>query len=387
MSGSEQTQGEASNVFINGRFLSQALSGVQRYALEMTTHIDALIQSTPTLQRISWHLLVPHDAKYFPKLARIETRCVGPGSGHLWEQFALLRASAGGVLINFGNSAPLLHRRCIVIIHDAAVFRTPHNFSKTYVRAHRILTRLLGRTAIVGTVSEFSRGELAGILNLSKNAIFVARNGSDHLAKIVPDEAVIGKMGLAGRRYFLVVGTTARNKNVKVAIEAFKKADLASEILVIVGSLSKRVFTGTWGSVADDKVNNVIFAGRVSDEEVVMLFRNARAFVFPSLYEGFGIPPLEAMVNGCRVLASDIPPVREVCGDAATYFDPNDAESLASLLKAELAQPEGTLIESIQAGKSRAALFKWATGARQIASIASGLVNGRPLLDVDDKTE
>ncbi|MBM6490417.1 glycosyltransferase, partial [Enterobacter hormaechei] len=87
----------------------------------------------------------------------------------------------------------------------------------------------------------------------------------------------------------------------------------------------------------DEASSNLILAGRLSDNEIAALYERASAFVFPSLYEGFGVPPLEAMLFGCPVIASTANAVRETCGDAAAYFDATDADALRALLQERLA--------------------------------------------------
>jgi glycosyltransferase involved in cell wall biosynthesis len=348
-------------VYLNGRFLTQNLSGVQRYALEMTKALDGLIGQSPALRALDWQLVAPRGTEV-PGFEHIGRRLVGSGPGHLWEQVVLPAAAAGGVLVNFGNSGPLVHRNSIVVIHDAAVFRTPENFSKRYALAHQTLSRALARRATIGTVSDFSRGELSQILGIPSDDIFVARNGYDHMAGIAPDDAIVQRLGLQERRYYLFVGSPTRNKNLPLAISALRKLARPDVKLVLVGSLSRTVFADGNNAFGD----NVVLAGRASDGEVVSLYRQAAGLVFPSRYEGFGIPPLESMVNGCPVLASDIPPVREVCGDAAYYYGVDDADGLARLMGEFLDDP-GMRAAALERFAGRLRHFSWRGNARDVA--------------------
>lgn len=350
-------------IFLNGRFLTQKLSGVQRYAREMVRSLDALIaEDEGGLGRFTWTLLAPARAACDLPLRRIGFRTVGRVGGHLWDQAVLPFAASGGVLVSLANSGPVLHRRQIVVLHDAAVFRLPENFGHRYVVAHRLLGRALSRTAWIGTVSHFSRRELSEVLGLPEDRIFVARNGAEHLRSQEHDVSVLTRLGLTPERYFLFVGTPARNKNLALAIEAFARLERPDAKLALVGALSQSVFRDGLSLARE----GVVQAGRLPDPEIAALYRCAAALVFPSLYEGFGIPPLEAMVNDCPVLASAIPPVREVCGNAADYFEPTDASGLARLMRERLDRPDArpALVER---GRRRAANFTWRDSARRLA--------------------
>lgn len=342
--------------------MSQKLSGVQRYSREIVTAMDRLIQSDGnTWDRYRWRLLVPEGAGMDLPLDAIEIKRVGRRGGHQWEQYDLARAAASARLVNLGNSAPVLHRDKLVVIHDAAVFRTPRNFGRKYRAAHQALGWILSRTGRIATVSEFSRRELAQVLQLREKTISVVRNGCDHFVGRGRDENVLNAMGLTPQRYFLFVGNPTPNKNLDILLEAFARLDRPGAKLVIAGSLDSSVFGGAGVTVGE----GVILASGRNDAEVAALYANATAHVFPSLYEGFGIPPLEAMASGCPVIASDIPVVREVCGAAASYFPPTDSAALAVLMRAHWDEPRRSDHQKAAAAE-RVALFNWSDSARAL---------------------
>jgi glycosyltransferase involved in cell wall biosynthesis len=221
--------------------------------------------------------------------------------------------------------------------------------------------RLLARRARIATVSEFSRAELADVLYLDAGNIPVFSNGSEHLARVAPNTEALDQLGLRGRRYFVTLGNLTPNKNLGVALKALEQVPDAR--LVVVGSVNERVFANNAAGQFRDRL---VLAGRLDDANVRGLLGNAAALLFPSLYEGFGIPPLEAMVNDCPVIASDIPPVREVCGDAALYFDPHDAEQLTAGMRTVLSEPAAARLERIRRGAERAAAFTWDRSARRL---------------------
>jgi glycosyltransferase involved in cell wall biosynthesis len=165
-----------------------------------------------------------------------------------------------------------------------------------------------------------------------------------------------------------VVGSNSRNKNVHTAVQSFLRAALSDHKLVIVGDVAASVFSG--GASLGGR--GVVTAGRVSDAELTALYRSSTAFIFPSLYEGFGIPPLEAMANNCPVLASDIPSVREVCGTAAEYFPPLDEAALAALMRVRAHNTYCNLVWR-QLGRERAGRFTWSESAERILILVQNM--------------
>jgi glycosyltransferase involved in cell wall biosynthesis len=351
-------------IFINGRFLSQKLTGVQRYAAEMVKAIDALLasnQSPPSLRHAEWELLVPKDASAATELNRIKVRTVGRFSGHAWDQLDLARAAAAGRLISLANSGPVFHRNHIVVIHDAQVFRRPDFFGWRYLAAHRTMDRLLAGRATIATVSAFSQRELASTLGLREDAIPVFPNSAEHIAATKPDPGILARLGIQPRQFFLFVGSKTKNKNLSVAIRAVQSLGRKDTPLVIVGGDNSKVFQDNPG----ESQSGLVLAGRLTDGEIAALYMHAAAFIFPSLYEGFGVPPLEAMMFGCPVIASTAEAVVETCGDAAAYFCATDADALKQLMLERLAM--GTISEhERRTQQDRLALYSWPNSARAL---------------------
>ena len=348
-------------IFINGRFLTQSMTGVQRFAREVVLAMDKLLAKEGIAPDFT--LIAPEGTPPLPGLTRIVFMPYGKRSGHLWEQTDLRRATRGKLLVNLGPSGPLFKHEQFTVIHDAAVYRYPANYSFTYGAAHRLLGRMLARTSQLGTVSNFSRKELSEVLHVPSDAIAIIPNGYDHIQALLPDDAVIDRLQLRGRRYFIFVGSTTPNKNLARAIQAFAALGRSDVSFVIVGSSEKNVYRG---GIAE-KPANVLSPGRLTDEEIAALYRGATALVFPSLYEGFGIPPLEAMTMGCPVLAASIPPVEEVCGPAALYFDPLNVSDMANKMK-EILESEELRVSLIAKGMERLALFSWRNSAQKLLS-------------------
>jgi glycosyltransferase involved in cell wall biosynthesis len=349
---------------INGRFLTQTATGVQRFAAEVT---QALARAGVPLR-----LLAPPGAP--DRLGEVPVEHVGTRSGQNWEQLDLPRASGKAMLLNLGNTAPL---QCggprVVVIHDAGVFDTPESYSFAFRSWYRALHLALPRLgARVITVSEFSRARLATRLRLDPHRIAVMPEGGEHILRVPPDAGVLARNGLAPRGYALAVGTRAAHKNLGALRDAAAMLAARGLSLAVAGAVQGGVFSGA----ADTEGSAVRLLGRVSDAELRALYENALCLVFPSRYEGFGIPPLEAMWCGCPVLAARAGAVPEVCGEAALWFDTEGAQgdpaAQARTPAAALARllDEPGLADTLRdAGRARARLYSWDAAGRRLLEL------------------
>jgi glycosyltransferase involved in cell wall biosynthesis len=353
-------------VYINGRFLTQALTGVQRYATEMVKALDALLWSDGAHTGRRVVLLIPRSAPQPDALRRIEIRTVGLLRGQAWEQLELPRYAGRGICLNLCNAAPLAGRSTVVAIHDAGVFAVPETYSRAFRLWYRLLHPALGRrAAAVVTVSEFSRLELVRHLGIAPNRITVIPNGGEHILAHPADPGVLGRLGLAGR-YVLAVSSQSPHKNFGgiMAALAHVRQDFQ---LVFAGGTNSRVFR-----LSATLPGKAYLAGRVTDGELRALYENAACFVYPSFYEGFGLPPLEAMACGCPVIASRAASLPEVCGDAAMYCDPRDPMDIARAIDAVLGNPE-LRADLRRRGPERAARFTWDKAARSLLHLLDEL--------------
>ncbi len=308
-------------IYINGRFLSQKVTGVQRYAREIVTALDKILQERKNED--DWCILAPKNT--FNKLSteKISMKKCGFFTGHLWEQLELPFYAKDGFLINLCNCAPLVKRNQLVTIHDAAVAAFPEAYSWKFRTWYKIIFIICGKWASkIVTVSRFSRDELNKYFSIPKEKISVIYNGIDHMERIKADESVIGELGVGNKKYVLAVGSQNVTKNFSLILKAAKQ--LPDTEFVIVGGMNKAVFT----DVSFEEVVNVIYTGYITDEKLVSLYKHAAVFVYPSFYEGFGIPPLEAMRYGCPVVVSDCASLPEVCGGNALYCNPNDENDM-----------------------------------------------------------
>ncbi len=345
------------SLVINGRFLTQAVTGVQRVARELVAAADALAAKGlwPSSR------LVAPPAADLPSLRAITAETVGPLSGQAWEQIALPRAARGAWLLNLGNTAPLAARaRQTVLIHDAGAFDTPASYSFAFRTWYRLLQRAVARSgARIVTVSQFSRGRIAAALGLDPAVIAVIAEGAEHILREAADPTVLPRNGLVPRRYVLAVGTGAAHKNLSLLAAA--RGFLADRglALAIAGRTDPAVFRPAGA------LEGAISVGRVSDGELRALYENATALLFPSRYEGFGLPPLEAMACGCPVIAGEAGAVPEVVGEDALLFPPEDARAPIAALDRLLGDAD--LANRLrEGGRRRAARFTWRAAAEAL---------------------
>lgn len=362
-------------ILINGRFLSQRETGVQRAAAELVRGFDDL-RAQAGADRPPMTILAPPDADLGRlSLRTIETRQVGRHTGYLWEQWDLPIAARGRTLINFGNVAPLCHPRNAIVIHDASVFDRPGAYSWRFRTALRLMLPWLARRATaLYTVSAFSAGRLIhhGVTNA--RGYTVIPSGIEHIARTVPDPGVLARHGLVPGGYALFIGSLHPNKNLAGALAAIDRVADPSLRLAIVGATDPRVFGGA-PRVAGAAGERGGYLGPVDDASVAALYGGARLLLFPTYYEGFGLPAMEAMALGCPVIASDRASVPEVCGDAALLIDPDDPAAMAAAIDRLTADP-GLRADLIERGRRRAEGFTWRMSAQRLLETLDPV--GRP---------
>jgi glycosyltransferase involved in cell wall biosynthesis len=271
-----------------------------------------------------------------------------------------LRAARDGldVLLVQYEAGPVVPCPVVPVVHDVAFWRHPAFFSP-FERAwmRRAIPWTIRRAAHVVTVSAFSRDEIVDCFGIEPSRIEVALEAADPVFARPP-----GVPAGIEPPYVLAVGNLEPRKNLGVLISAFRRlperAPEVRERLVLVGQQGFRA--GSIRAEAADLVasGRVTFTGYVSDERLVALLAGATAFAFPSLYEGFGLPVVEAMAAGAPTLASDIPVMREVAGDAAVLLPTRDPDAWAEAI-AELSRDPARRSELAEHGRRRAAGYSW----------------------------
>ena len=319
-------------------------------------------------RRARWVLLCPPTGT-LPRLTHIEARRVGRVALplHLWEQVVLPWAARRDVLVNLAGSAPAMGRKQVCMVHDGAVFDRPAAYTRAFVAWYCWLFRRLARRALkLLTVSAFSRERLAAHLHLPAARIGIVPNGGDHLDDVAADHTALARHGLTGTRFLLAVGSANPNKNLSMLAKAYATLQPEADVrLVIVGGRSEQVFADADSSAQAADPPGLLRLGAIDDAALKALYQHATALVFPSLYEGFGLPPLEAMACGCPVAAARAGATPEVCGEAALYFDPESLDGIAAAVRTLLI--DAPLRERLRAaGSVRVASFRWADAARAL---------------------
>jgi glycosyltransferase involved in cell wall biosynthesis len=275
-------------------------------------------------------------------------------AGHAWEQAVLpVRARRAELLLNPANLAPVAFPRNAVILHDVAALRGPQWYSPAYARWQRILLpRIARRARLIVTVSEFSRAEIAELLHVDAH---VVPGGVDQRFRPDADPTPARQALGLHNPYVLTVASATARKNL-ASLDATSRR-LASQGIDLVAAGGERPqFRGAAARGVGAPAHGVgpRSLGHVPDAHLPGLYAGARAFVLPSVHEGFGLTCLEAMACGVPVVAARAGALPETCGDAARYADPHDPEGIAD--EVERALDDDRLRA---AGPAHAAAFTW----------------------------
>jgi glycosyltransferase involved in cell wall biosynthesis len=331
-------------VLIDGRAaVRPELGGVERWARELCARLPAL--------RPERYVVVRPPALLAHRL------------GHGWEQALLpLRARSAALLLGPANLAPVGFPRNVVVIHDAAVLREPGWYAPAYARWHRALLPRLARGARrVITVSEFSARELRDVLGV--DAAVVPGGVDERFAPSADAGPARAALGLE-RPYVLTVASRLARKNLGALDVAAARLDARGIDLVAAGGERPQFRAST---TAGPRA-----LGPVPDAHLPGLYAGASAFVLPSLYEGFGLPCIEAMACGTPVVAARAAALPETCGDAAVYADPHDPAAIADAVEQAL---EPATAERLRAaGLARAGELTWDRTAHGVDAVIDDLL-------------
>lgn len=330
-------------IAVNTRVLGHPLTGVQRYTHEILRHFPADIG-----------LVGP--AHWFS----------GP-RGHAWEQLALPAKLGDRLLWSPSNTGPLAVKRQVVTCHDIASFDDSGSVRRSFASWYRfLLPRLYPRARAIIAISEFTRQRLVERLRVDPALVHVVPNGVGEAFRPQSEERQAAARAAYDlpERFVLSLGSLQPRKNLGRLLEAWRRLPAEARRdcpLVIAGAAGvEQVFKGL---ALVELPPDVHFLGRIPDDRLPALISAATVFVYPSYYEGFGLPPLEAMACGTPVITADRTSLPEVVGHAGLMVDPFDVDALAGAVES-LIRDEDLGRRLASAGIDRAATFTWARTAR-----------------------
>ena len=342
---------------LNGRFTARKLTGQERFARELILELDKLPEAEEFV------LVVPEYASSIPELKRIPVVKYGKVKSHLWEQISFYRYIKKNRLlsINLTTTCPFFSPD-IVCIHDAAYYEISDLLTKTLYGKlstawHKLLAWASARWAKkILTVSNYSKGRLSEILKISKDRIEIVFDAWQHFNRVGYDDEIFSSLPACVKKkeYVLALSSLLPQKNFVWIKEVAKRN---SELQFVVCG---KVVNLSNCSEQDLKCDNVHFTGYISDAQVKSLMSNCMAFIHPAIYEGFGIPPLEAMSCGAKVIVSNATCLPELYEDSVYYIDPYNYDvDLKTLLEKPVAPSEKILNK-----------FNWGAEAKKLANIA-----------------
>lgn len=318
------------DLYINGRILTHKLSGIPIYTREIIKYLNQ--------KKISIGILKPE--KFIRGIY-----------GHLWEQVLPFQIENNALLWNPSGSGPILYNNNITTIHDISPIVHKEWFNYRYVLWYEYITsKLVKNSKIIITISEFSKNEIIKKYSINENKIRVIYNGYQNIYNIngeYNNNEIRNRYNIP-KKYFLYVGTIEPRKNINIILKAWREFIRTRNdyYLIIIGAKDCGNVFKKFNLNKD--IDNIILKGFVQNEELPIYYNNATALIYPSLYEGFGLPPLEALACGCNIILSDIPVHKEVYKNKAFYFNPQNHFELLQIMNQ---------IEKIRIEKMELALF------------------------------
>jgi glycosyltransferase involved in cell wall biosynthesis len=366
------------SVFIDATPLGGGISGAGRYSYEL---LDALL---PMTDEMSMTVLVPPaenrnwDISHWKQIENVKFQLANlRGVGPKRQLYYLRHSFDFDLFHSLSSYSPLfVDGPIITTIHDLKYLKVPSYFEGQSFLKYHYVAAMIRRSARISetiiTVSESTRSDLEDECNVSREKLSVIPLGPGDVQSEIDGSPPVSPP------YFFFVGELRPHKNVQTLIKGynqFREQIYEPDIdLVIAGTEYGDRHSELKRSVKDSYRENVLFLGRVTDDELAQLYEHATAFVFPSLYEGFGLPPLEAMGYGTPVIASNKTSIPEVVGDAGLYFDPENEIEICRSMQSILSDDE-LYAELEKKGRKRFEDFSWNRTARETLQIYRETLN------------
>jgi glycosyltransferase involved in cell wall biosynthesis len=342
-------------IIINGTFYGDKLTGIERFAHEITTRLDAL--SAPGEFSLVFPPVVPYSIPSFKNIAVVHLPKT-PGKQFKNVKLALYILFKRLCCLDYGNRTPPFGHG-VVFLHDIYCRVHQEDFKtaadkKTMKKTCRMYERIARKADTICTVSEFSKRQIMEYYGVAAEKIEVIYSGSDHMNSIVPDSGIFDRIPeLNEKPFYFTLGSLSLRKNLKWIAD---HAELyPEELFVISGTALKNVVPPELAKL--QTLKNVIQAGYLSDAEVKALMQRCKAFVFPSYFEGFGLPPLEALSCGAPVIIGKAASLPEIYGNCAHYIDPFKPDADLDKLLAEPVADPAALFEKYSLDRSAERLY------------------------------
>ena len=362
------------SVLLNAVMLRQALTGIGHYTLRLGMGLEShpSIDRVLFFERFNWSKKRPVRSSPGPLTQRLKEKARGvDAAADLYHGlrrmcFRLASGSSRASLYHEPNYLLMpFDGPCVATIHDLSYLHYPQFHPKERIRRmEKGMPQTLRRADHLIAVSEFVRAEVIKILGVPANRITAIPVGADESFRVRrcdECEPVLSRCGLSGLKYLLTVGTLEPRKNLTGLIAAYSRLSGALQArhpLVIVGMKGWLSDTLERQIEPLERQGLVRRLGYVASEELPFIYGAAHAFAFPSFYEGFGLPPLEAMACGVPVMISNRSSLPEVAGEAALQVDPEDVEAMTRGLE-RLLSDAAFRANAAAAGPQRAAEFTW----------------------------
>lgn len=347
-------------IVVNCRILAAPTSGVQRYLLELLPYLHSDMDAP-----------MGGIKEMRPAQGMMGVR------GHLWEQFILPRRLGKALLWSPSSTGPLRVTNQVVTIHDMAPLDHPEWFARRFSWWYGYVVPRLAKTCHkIITVSEFSKARILYHCDVPEDKVVVIANGvSARFTGIEPQQIHAAREHFQlPQQYVLSVGSIEPRKNLPRLLAAWRRIlpHTPHDVGLVIAGLKghERVFSASGALGASPE--RVQLTGFVADDFLPGLYAGALAFVYPSYYEGFGLPPLEAMMAGTPVIAGSGSALEEVVGEAGLMVSPFDEEGMSEAMKNLILDPQ-LRRQLSQKGQERARPFTWQKAAQQTAAVLSGL--------------
>ncbi|MFS0821580.1 glycosyltransferase family 4 protein [Bacillus sp. 1P02SD] len=363
-------------IMIDGTSLARQITGIENYTKNLIVNLIELNKNTSNELTVLFRREIPDYLKqktgYKPLVCPFESQLL---CEQIWIPY--VKSKYKPDIIHFPAFPPglLVKNNVIFTIHDATMWKYKETISlknKLYMKP--LSTKGIKVSSKLITISESSKENLLDVFPGIENKLFNCGNSISDDYRVITDSSILKSVKEKYKlpnRFFLTVGSLEPRKNLLFLINTylkFKKEHASDFKLVITGR-------SAWGSeeikkiISDNKAEeDIILTGYVSDNDLIILYNIATYFVFPSIYEGFGLPVLEAMASGTPVISSNSSSLPEVAGDAAIYFDPTNENELKEIF-IKISNNEEIHEEYRKKGLERRKLFSWMKVAENIYSI------------------